>query len=87
MGKVRNKCKYVQTCGSGDNCPRCKGFVRKWHNVSQIAQYIGVSKETIYRLLDRGEIPAHRLGKLWLFDASEIDQYIKASGKQGGSNE
>ena len=50
--------------------------VEKWLSVEEISQHIGVSKETIYRWLEKGKIPSHRLGKLWKFRASEIDQWI-----------
>ncbi len=33
-----------------------------WLTVEQIAAHLQVSKETIYRWLDRGKIPAHRVG-------------------------
>ena len=48
-----------------------------WMSVQQISDYMGVSKETIYRLLEKKEIPAHRIGKLWKFKPSEIDKAIK----------
>jgi excisionase family DNA binding protein len=48
-----------------------------WCSVPEIARYLGVSKETIYRLLDKKKIPAHRLGKLWKFNSHEIDKWMK----------
>lgn len=56
----------------------------KWLGVVQIAEYAGVSKETIYRWLYAKKIPAHRLGKLWKFKASEVDIAIK-NGVLSGS--
>ena len=41
---------------------------------------MGVSKETVYRWLERGKIPAHRMGKLWKFKPSEVDEWIKRGG-------
>jgi excisionase family DNA binding protein len=52
----------------------------KWHSVEGIADYLGVSKETIYRWLDRGSIPAHRIGKLWKFKPSEVDNWVMSGG-------
>jgi excisionase family DNA binding protein len=48
-----------------------------WKSVPQIAAYLGVSKETVYRWLDRKQIPCHRVGKLWKFDPEEVDKAIK----------
>lgn len=52
----------------------------RWHSVEEISHYLGVSKESIYRWLERGQIPAHKVGKLWKFKPSEIDSWVK-SGK------
>lgn len=60
-------------------------FVEPWFSVEQIAVHLGVSKETIYRWLDRGSIPAHRMGKLWKFKASEVDDWVRA-GEASDSN-
>jgi excisionase family DNA binding protein len=45
----------------------------QWLNVKEIAKHLGVSKESVYRWLERGTIPAHRVGKLWRFKAQEVD--------------
>ena len=55
----------------------------RWLSVEEIAAHMGVSKETVYRWLEHGKIPAHRIGKLWKFKASEVDVWVK----QGGASE
>lgn len=50
--------------------------VEPWYSVEQIAQHLGISKETIYRWLEKGKIPAHRIGKLWKFKPTEVDEWI-----------
>jgi excisionase family DNA binding protein len=52
----------------------------RWLSVEEIAVHMGVSKETVYRWLERGKIPAHRIGKLWKFKASEVDEWVKQGG-------
>ena len=51
-----------------------------WFSVEEIARYLGVSKETIYRWLERESIPSHRMGKLWKFKPSEVDQWVMSGG-------
>lgn len=51
-----------------------------WLSVEGIANHLGVSKETIYRWLERKKIPAHRIGKLWKFQASEVDHWVRTGG-------
>jgi excisionase family DNA binding protein len=52
--------------------------LQPWLSVEGIAEYLGVSKETVYRWLERKKIPAHRIGKLWKFKPSEVDQWVKS---------
>jgi len=54
--------------------------VEPWYSVEEIANHLGLSKETIYRWLEREAIPAHRIGKLWKFKPSEVDQWIVNGG-------
>lgn len=52
----------------------------RWLSVEEISVHLGVSKETIYRWVEREKIPAHRVGRLWKFKASDVDQWVKAGG-------
>lgn len=56
--------------------------VEPWYSVEQIAQHLGISKETIYRWLEKGKIPGHRIGKLWKFKAAEVDEWIVSGGAE-----
>jgi excisionase family DNA binding protein len=49
----------------------------RWLSVEEIAQHLGVSKESIYRWLERGKIPAHRVGKLWKFQVTEVNEWVR----------
>ena len=40
----------------------------------------GVSKDTIYAWTAKKRMPAHRVGRLWKFQKSEIDDWVKAGG-------
>ncbi len=46
----------------------------RWLSVIEIAHYLGISKETVYRWIESQKIPAHRIGKQWKFKVSEIDR-------------
>ena len=48
----------------------------RWLSVQEIAHYLGISKETVYRWLDSKKIPAHKIGKQWKFKTYEVDQWV-----------
>ncbi len=50
----------------------------RWLSVEEVAQYLGISKETVYRWLEKKKIPAHRIGKLWKFQLSEVESWVKS---------
>lgn len=49
----------------------------KWLTIEQIADYLQVSREKIYKLCQRGKMPASKLGGQWRFDRKEIDLWLK----------
>ena len=48
----------------------------KWSSLEEIAEHLGVSKDTVYRWIADKDMPAHKVGKLWKFKIYEIDQWI-----------
>ena len=55
-------------------------FLEKWIGVEEAADYLGVTKDTIRKWIKKTDIPAHKIGKLWKFKRSELDEWVK-SGK------
>lgn len=45
----------------------------------QLAAYLKAGKRTVYRLAQKGEIPAFKLGGTWRFRRSELDRWIAES--------
>lgn len=52
----------------------------RWLSVDEIAEYLGIKRDTVYKWIDRRKMPAHKVGSLWKFQKSEIDQWVR-SGK------
>lgn len=52
-----------------------------WMTLEEVAKYFKVSKDSIYRLAQRREIPASKLGNLWRFRKTEIDEWMKNKRK------
>ncbi|WP_244112962.1 helix-turn-helix domain-containing protein [Burkholderia gladioli] len=51
-----------------------------WVDAKQVAQHLGVVKDTIYRRRDSKGLPAHRTGRPWKFRLSEIDEWGQSCG-------
>ena len=58
--------------------------LERWCSVDEIAKHLGVSKETIYRWLEKSKIPASKVGKLWKFKVTEIDNWVRNNGASIG---
>ena len=58
-----------------------------WVSVCQIAEHLGVKRDSIYRWIDRKDLPAHRVGRLWKFKVSEVDGWVRAGGADEDKNQ
>ncbi|HSB64503.1 MAG TPA: helix-turn-helix domain-containing protein [Thermoanaerobaculia bacterium] len=45
-------------------------------NIKQLSEYLMVSEKTIYRMVDRGLLPALRIGAQWRFRKRDIDGWL-----------
>jgi excisionase family DNA binding protein len=52
----------------------------RWLSITEICKYLGVSNDTVYKWIDKHNMPAHRMGRLWKFKKNEVDEWIKAGG-------
>lgn len=52
----------------------------RWLSVEEIAEYLGVSKDTVYVWISKRKMPAHRIGRLWKFKADEVDEWVRSGG-------
>ena len=56
----------------------------RWLSVDEIALYLGVKRDTVYKWIDRKQMPAHKVGRLWKFRKEEVDQWVRNDrGAQG----
>ena len=57
-------------------------MITKWLTIEQIAEYLQVSKEKVYKLCQRGRMPASKLGGQWRFDIKEVDTWVRQQRPQ-----
>ena len=53
-------------------------MAERWLSVGEISAHLGVSTDAVYKWIYRKKMPAHKVGRLWKFLASEVDQWVKA---------
>ncbi|MCZ7641334.1 MAG: helix-turn-helix domain-containing protein [Verrucomicrobia bacterium] len=66
----------------------------RWLSVEEIAAHLGVNPDTVYKWIERKKMPAHKVGRLWKFQTSEVDAWVRdgraaesasaAQGQPGG---
>ncbi len=49
-------------------------------SADDIAAHLGVTKDTVYAWITDKRMPAHKVGRLWKFQASEVDQWVRGGG-------
>lgn len=55
----------------------------RWLSVEEIAEYLGISKDTVYTWIANKAMPAHRIGRFWKFKRTEIDEWIRRGTAAG----
>lgn len=50
----------------------------KWIGLDEAAKYLDVRKDTVRSWIKKTDIPAHKIGKLWKFKRSELDEWVKS---------
>jgi nitrogen PTS system EIIA component len=51
--------------------------------IRQLAEYLMVSEKTVYRMLDRNQLPAVRVGAQWRFRRHDIDAWLTEQAQRG----
>lgn len=49
-----------------------------WIGLNDAAKYLDVRKDTVRSWIKKTDIPAHKIGKLWKFKRSELDEWVKS---------
>ena len=59
--------------------------------VQDVANYLNIDPKTVYRLVNRGELPGFKVGGSWRFQKEDLDAWIakqkETAASKAGENE
>ncbi len=59
----------------------------RWLSVEEIADYLGVAKDTIYTWVTTKGMPGHRVGRFWKFKKEDVDAWVREGGASASSDD
>ena len=60
--------------------------IEPWLSLEEIARHLGVSQDTVHRWIRLKSMPAHKVGHLWKFQVSEVNDWVRAGTAQDGAD-
>lgn len=58
-----------------------------WLSTKDAAAALGLTPRTLYRLIDEGQLPAYRFGRVIRLKQSEVDSFVASSRIEPGTLE
>ena len=54
--------------------------IEKWVTVKEVQSSLGAGRETVLAWIAKRNMPAYKVGRLWKFKLSEVDEWIRSGG-------
>ena len=59
----------------------------RWLSVDEVAEYLGVSKDTVYAWVTHKSMPGYKVYRSWKSKRDDVDAWVHAGGAAGASDE
>lgn len=59
----------------------------QWLGTAEAARHLGLTPRTLYRLIDEGQIPAYKFGRVIRLKLDDIEAFIESARIQPGALE
>lgn len=62
-------------------------MIDRWLSVDEMAEYLGISKDTVYAWVTNKGMPGYKVGRFWKFKREDVDGWVRAGGAASVSDE
>ena len=69
------------------NSERGRMMEDRWLSVDEIADHLGIKRDTVYKWISERQMPGHKIGRLWKFNKQEVDEWVKSGAAGDKENE
>ena len=59
----------------------------RWLSVDEIAEYLGVARDTVYTWATSKGMPGHKVGRFWKFKKDDVDVWVREGGAASSSDD
>lgn len=59
----------------------------RWLSVDEVAEYLGVSRDTVYTWVTNKGMPGYKVGRFWKFKSDDVDNWVRDGGASSSSDE
>jgi putative molybdopterin biosynthesis protein len=59
------------------------GGPKEFYTVAQLAELLQLTEMTIYRMVNRGELPHYKIGRVKRFRSSDVEQFLESHRQTG----
>lgn len=56
----------------------------RWLSAAEIADYLVIKRETVYKWIGTRNIPAYKIGNIWKFRKKEVLEWVNTTGLHDG---
>jgi len=64
-----------------------KKNIESYSTLKEIQAYLGIGRETVLQWIAKRNLPAYKVGRLWKFKISEVDEWVRSGGADDRKHE